>query len=196
MKKIKLDLKNPKLRIPLVLVSIALLSGYLWYDYIYVPTKQTLTVLEKKRNANQDTLRTIQALKPQLGILRNEISAAQKRLDSLKAIFPDQKEVPKLLREITGVARASGIVTTKFNPLPDVENEYYLENRYNIAVEGTFHGLAEFFAFVANFPLIVNFSSVNIVTNPNSGSYQNTDRDEEIVSVVSSFEMTTFSSKK
>ena len=197
MKKISINLKDPRLRIP---VLVTLLTGgtvYYWYSQMFTPLLQDQSNLKKQLIAKQDTLRIIQALKPQLAQLRNELAAAQHHLDSLKSIFPDQKEIPKLIREITSVARASGISTTRFNPMPDVEREYYIENRYSIAVEGGYHDLAEFFAFLANFTLIINLSSVNISGN---SAYPTTPTEtlggEQIPTVKALFEMTTFSSKR
>lgn len=193
-----INLKDPKFRLPALILLIGVIGTVIWYNQSYISTKQTIETLEKKYNAQQDTLRTIQALKPQLNKLREDLQAAQSKLDSLKSIFPDQKEIPKLLREITSVARASGITTTKFNPMPDVEKEYYIENHYNMAVSGGYHQLAEFFAFLANFPLIINLTSMNIAANPEYIHGLQTSGDQEEVSqtVVSQFEMTTFSSKK
>lgn len=195
--KLNLNLKNPKLRNPLIVIAITAVIAIVWHQYFYTPSIQTLTSLQKKQKQKQDTLRTILALKPQLNILKEEHAKSQIKLDSLKSIFPDHKEVPKLLREINAVARASGITTIRFNPLPDIEKEYYVENRYNITIEGGYHELAEFFAFLANFALIINLSSVNIVASSlNSTQVQNDQMETPGVSVVSSFEMTTFSSKK
>ena len=167
----------------------------MWYQQFYIPTEAVISDLDNKRKTKQETLRTILALKPQLNVLKQELGNAQGKLDSLKSIFPDQKEIPKLIREITSVARASGITTTKFNPLTDIEQEYFVENRYNITVNGGYHDLAEFFAFLANFPLIINLSSVNISANPDFSSAQE-EQEADRATIVSSFEMTTFSSKK
>jgi type IV pilus assembly protein PilO len=193
-----INFKDPKFRLPALILLIGVIGTLIWYNQFYISTNNTIESLEKKYNAQQDTLRTIQALKPQLNKLREDLLAAQHKLDSLKSIFPDQKEIPKLLREITSVARASGITTTKFNPMPDVEKEYYIENHYNMAVSGGYHQLAEFFAFLANFPLIINLTSMNIAANPDFINDSQTSGDQEEVSqtVVSQFEMTTFSSKK
>lgn len=195
--KISLNLKNPKVRNPLIVIAITAVIALLWHEYFYTPSKDTLITLQKKQKEKQDTLRTILALKPQLDVLRVELAKSQLKLDSLKSIFPDHKEIPKLLRELNAVARASGITTTRFNPLPDVEKEYYMENRYNVTIEGGYHELAEFFAFLANFALIINLTSVNIAASSlNSAQPSDELMETAGITVVSSFEMTTFSSKR
>jgi type IV pilus assembly protein PilO len=153
--------------------------------------------LQEQVEAKQDTLRVIQALKPQLEQLRQELVASQHKLDSLKSIFPDQKEIPKLIREITSVARASGITTTKFNPMPDVVREYYVENKYNLSIDGGYHELANFFAFLANFTLIINLSDVQITGLKGYKPSEQIDPENvQILSIKATFNMTTFSSKK
>ena len=193
MKKLSINLKDPRFRIPLLVTLITGGGIYYWYSEMFTPLQNERVSLSQNLIAKQDTLRIVQALKPQLAQLRIELEAAQLRLDSLKSIFPDQKEIPKLIRELTSVSRASGINTTKFNPMPDVEREYFIENHYALSVDGGYHQLAEFFAFLANFTLIINLSNVNIASNPDAANGQG---GEPFSTVVAMFELTTFSSKK
>ncbi len=200
MKKISINLKDPRLRVPALMALLIAGSVYYWYTSFFAPLRADQIRLQKQLKAKQDTLRVVQALKPQLTQIRGELAAAQRQLDSLKSIFPDRKEIPKLIREITSVARASGISTTKFNPMPDVEREYYIENKYSISVEGGYHELADFFAFLANFTLIINLSTMQITENPAYSTDADTTafdgNGETLPTVSAAFEMTTFSSKK
>jgi type IV pilus assembly protein PilO len=195
---LKLDFKNPKLRHPLIISAVGIAGIALWYNMMYVDKNQIYVNAKSDLFAKQKELNSILALKPQLKRIQKEIDSAQNRLDSLKSIFPDRKEIPKLLREITGGARASGILTTKFNPRPDVEKEYYVENHYDLSVTGGFHDLARFYCFLANMPLIINLSKVTIKTNPRieESKKLSEEHGSAVSTVISSFTMTTFSSKK
>lgn len=195
MKKFSINLKDPRVRVPAAIILLIGAGVYYWYSEIFTPIQTERMQLKTQLKEKQDTLRVIQALKPQLTLLKKELTLSQHKLDSLKSIFPDQKEIPKLLREITAVARASGISTTKFNPLPDVEKEYYIENRYAITVEGGYHALANFYAFLANFTLIINLSNMNITSNPALAS-EDAEPGHNTTTSVAMFEMTTFSSKR
>jgi type IV pilus assembly protein PilO len=195
---IRLDLKNPRTRNILIIAAIGLIGTFLWYETVYVEKRKTVDLKRHELEIKQNELNNILALKPQLKKLEKDIAVAQVRLDSLKSMFPDQKEIPKLIREITSVARASEIYTTKFNPLPDIQREYYVENRYDMAVSGGYHQLAEFFSFLANLPLIINLGNVSIRVN---GSLSQVQREAEehggpVPSINATFQMTTFSSKK
>lgn len=197
MKKISINLRDPRYRIPAVIILLVGAGVYYWFTETFTPIQQERIQLQSQLKQKQDTLRVIQALKPQLNLLKNEVAFSQRKLDSLKSIFPDQKEIPKLIREITAVARASGITTTKFNPLPDVEREYYIENKYAISVEGGYHALADFYAFLANFTLIINLSNMQISTlsEDKSKSIESCNGIQP-ATTVAMFEMTTFSSKR
>jgi type IV pilus assembly protein PilO len=195
--KLKLDIKDPKVRNPLIILALAGFLGYLWNDYSFTPLRENIAVLENQKEKKESELRTINALKPQLDRLRKETVMATAKLDSLKNIFPDQKEVPRLIREITAVNRKSNVVTTRFLPMPDVVREYYVENKYNVAVAGDFHNLGEFFSYLANFQLIINLGGVAVNANPN---YTRADPEapvkDDTPTIFATFELTTFSSRR
>jgi Tfp pilus assembly protein PilO len=196
----KVNLKDPKLRNPVIVSLIGIAGVAFWYNTIYVEKNTVYVRVKSDLAAKQQELNNILALKPQLNRIQEEIASAQHRLDSLKSIFPDRKEIPKLIREITGGARAAGIITTKFNPRPDVEKEYYVENHYDLAAVGGFHDLARFYGFLANMPLIINLTKVSIRANPGMEASKKFTEDHgngsSIQTITSSFTMTTFSSKK
>jgi type IV pilus assembly protein PilO len=195
---LKLNIKNPKLRNPLIVAVIGIAGIGLWYNMIYMDKNEILGKVKSDLNGKEKELNSILSLKPQLYRIQEEIATAQHRLDSLKSIFPDRKEIPKLIREITGVAHASGIFATRFTPRPDVQREYYIENHYDLSITGGYHDLARFYSFLANMPLIVNLSQVNIRMNPRleESKKKSEAYGSSISTITASFSMTTFSSKK
>jgi type IV pilus assembly protein PilO len=195
---LKLNLKSPKLRNPLIVSLIGIAGIVFWVNTVYTDKNQSLVKLESDLNGKQKELNSILALKPQLNRIEEERAAAQHRLDSLKSIFPDRKEIPKLIREITGVAHAAGITATRFNPRPDVEREYYIENHYDMAIVGGYHDLARFYSFLANMPLIVNLTKVVIKMNPGLEASKKfaEEHGSTVSTITATFTMTSFSSKK
>ncbi|MBD3345745.1 MAG: type 4a pilus biogenesis protein PilO [Chitinivibrionales bacterium] len=194
----KIDFRNPKIRNAGIVILIGLAGVLLLYQMPLKTRQKALKELNEKQKKKQNELNVILAMKPQRNKLVKDLSHDSLRLDSLKSIFPDQKEIPKLIRDVTRVAHASGIHTRKFNPLPDLEKEYYIENRYSLSVIGGYHQLAHFISFLANLPLLVNLSDVSLMANP---EMQRTIEEHEnhgtpIQTVSVSFTMTTFSSKR
>jgi len=196
--KFKLDIKDPNVRNVLIAVAVIGFLGWAWYDQVYVPLHTSIMELTDKKEKLDAELMKINALKPQLEKLRQEAAERTAKLDSLKNIFPDQKEVPRLIREMTTVNRKSNVATTRFTPKPDVVKEYYIENKYDVTVSGNYHNLGALFSYFANFQLIVNLSNVTINANPGyaSGKSASGQGEESQPSVVATFEMTTFSSRR
>ncbi len=104
----------------------------------------------------------------------------------------------RLIREITKGASQQGIFSRKVNLPPDVVREHYIENSYYMSVIGGYHELASFFSYLADFELIINLSNVAIRMNPGvASSISNFEtHGGTIKTVVATFTMTTFSSKK
>jgi type IV pilus assembly protein PilO len=194
----KFNLKNSKLRYPLLISIIGIAGTALWYSSVYEEKNVLNKKLKLELSGKQNELNSILALKPQLNRIEAEIAMAQHRLDSLKSIFPDRKEIPKLIREITGIARATGIITVKFAPGTDIEKEYYIESHYDLSITGGYHDLARFFSFLANMPLIINVGNVSIRANPRMEELKKVseERGSPISTINASFTMTTFSSKR
>jgi type IV pilus assembly protein PilO len=193
----KIDFRDTKTRTALLILLVGVAGGFGIHRMYIVDLRQQVQTLESTHSRKVSELNEIRLLKPQMERLRKEVAFLDQELDSLRKKFPDQKEIPRLIRDITKVAKASGIYTKKFNPLPDVVREYYVENRYAISVTGGYHELANFFSFLANLPLIINLSNVRINTNPGVEQSKNLFKAHggSIETIIATFEMTTFSSK-
>lgn len=198
MKTPQIDFKNPKVQVAALLVCVGLLVGYLWYTNVIEPNTAESTKLEAENKARQTELNNIYAMMPQLKKLRADVALMNSQLDSLKSIFPDSKEVPRLIVEITRMSRESGIFTTKFMPGVDVPREYYTENNYSVSVIGGYHQLAVFFNDLANLELITNISKLKLMVNPaiDASIKDFEEHAGTVQTVFATFNLTTFSSKK
>ncbi len=195
----KINLRDKRTQGFLVVVLIGVGIGYGWYKYMYQPLSTSIASLSTERDAKKSKLNALLAMKPQMERIRAEIQAKRIMLDSLKSIFPDEKEVPKLIHEITRLANASNVQTIKFSPMADVRQEYYIENRYQLTMWAGYHEFATFLSRMANLRLIINLSDVKLMANPrlseqmaqvaeSGGTPGNT--------VEATFTLTTFSSRK
>jgi len=194
----KIDFKDQKIQIGMIIVLVTIMVSYIWYENIISKEQAQVVTLKADYAEKQDKLNKIYAMRPHLQELRENVAMLNIKLDSLRSIFPDHKEVPKLVREVVQVAHKSGITTSKFTPLPPVVKEHYIENIDSVKVSGGYHELATFFNYLADFEMIINLSNVSIRVSPQIAGNIIEDRElgQSIRSVDASFNMTTFSSKK
>ena len=88
------------------------------------------------------------------------------RLESLKNVLPEQKDVADTLRRLQGLATQSNLTLLRFTPVAQRQQPLYAEVPYRITAVGSFHNLALFFDRVSKFPRIINISDISITANP------------------------------
>ena len=84
------------------------------------------------------------------------------RLESLKAVLPEQKDVADLLRRIQTLATQSNLAIRGFKPAPSVTKQLHAEWPIALQLDGTYHNLAMFFDRVSKFSRIINVSNITI----------------------------------
>jgi Tfp pilus assembly protein PilO len=88
------------------------------------------------------------------------------RLDNLKNVLPEQKDVADILRRLQGLATQSNLTLLRFTPVPQRQQPLYAEVPYRLTAVGSFHNLALFFDRVSKFPRIINIGDISITANP------------------------------
>ncbi|MBD3239808.1 MAG: type 4a pilus biogenesis protein PilO [Chitinivibrionales bacterium] len=194
----KINFRDRKVQGGLIIILAGLGCVYGWYTYLYAPAQEKHEQLTSEVEQKEKKLHVLVAMKPQLEKIKAEIVAKSILLDSLKSIFPDQKEVPKLIHEITRLSQASEVQATKFNPMEDVQREYYVENRYQLSMWGGYHDFAAFLSRLANLRLIINLSEVKLLTHPSlQQALQESEGEAAPANTIeASFVLTTFSSRR
>ena len=88
------------------------------------------------------------------------------RLESLRNVLPEQKDVADTLRRLQGLATQSNLTLLRFTPAAPRQQPLYAEVPYRLTAVGSFHNLALFFDRVSKFPRIINVGDISITANP------------------------------
>jgi len=92
----------------------------------------------------------------------SQVSQLEQRLENLKQVLPEEKDVADILRRIQGLATQSNLSIQRFTPQPPVQQALYAEIPYRLQAEGTYHNLGLFFDRVSKFPRIISVSDIMI----------------------------------
>jgi type IV pilus assembly protein PilO len=143
-----------------VVLAVAGCGGFYYYYEMPVQTellsrRNQLAGLRADITKGQTTARKLPEFKSQVAELEG-------RLDSLKAVLPDEKDAADLLRRMQSVATQSNLVIKSFKPAPIVTKQLHAEWPIGLELEGTYHNLAMFFDRVGKFTRIVNITGVDI----------------------------------
>jgi len=147
-----------------VLLSAASIYGF----YTYYVTDQESELALKQTHLNSLKLDVNKGLATarRLNEFQSQVTDLEHRLDSLRNVLPEQKDVADTLRRIQGLATQSNLSLLKFTPIGTKQQPLYLEVPYRIEAEGSYHNLGLFFDRVNKFPRIINIGEISISAKP------------------------------
>lgn len=93
---------------------------------------------------------------------QGQVDALEERLESLRAVLPEEKDVAEILRRIQGLATQSNLTIQRFTPRETVQQSLYAEVPFRLTAEGTYHNLGYFFDRISKFPRIINIGEISI----------------------------------
>jgi type IV pilus assembly protein PilO len=122
--------------------------------------EQQLSMLRADIDKGRATAQKLPEFQAQVGDLES-------RLESLRAVLPEEKDAADLLRRMQTVAAQSNLTIKSFKPAPVITKQLHVEWPINLELDGNYHNLAIFFDRVGKFTRIVNISDVSIKGKPN-----------------------------
>ena len=156
-----------------VLVCGAAIWGF--WNYYVVDVESELALKQTHLSALNIDVTKGMATARRLGEFQSEVTNLEHRLDSLKNVLPEQKDVADILRRLQGLATQSNLTLLRFTPAGQKQQPLYLEVPYRLTAEGSFHNLALFFDRVSKFPRIINIGDISVTAKagqtPNSTIY-------------------------
>jgi type IV pilus assembly protein PilO len=150
------------------LVVFAVLGGIMIGAYYYMvewPQREQLKTREAELAAIQGRIATGLETARKLPEFRAQVGDLESRLESLKAILPEQKDVADLLRRIQTMASQSNLTIRTFRPQAMAQKELHAEWPIGLELEGTYHNVGMFLDKVSKFPRIINVGSIAMTAN-------------------------------
>jgi type IV pilus assembly protein PilO len=143
-----------------VMLAVGGCAGF--YYYYEMPMQTELLSREKQLAGLRADVSKGQTTARKLPEFKSQVAELEGRLDSLKAVLPDEKDAADLLRRMQSEATQSNLVIKSFKPAPIVTKQLHAEWPIGLELEGTYHNLASFFDRVGKFTRIVNITGVDI----------------------------------
>jgi type IV pilus assembly protein PilO len=141
-------------------VAVAALGGFYWY---YVQGAQdAIATQQKKLDGMLADAAKANATARQLKGFQSQVVELSARLDNLRAVLPEEKDVGDLLRRLQTLATQSNLTIRGFKPAPIVQKQTHAEWPIQLELDGTYHNLGLFFDRVSKFPRIINVANVKI----------------------------------
>ncbi len=111
--------------------------------------------LEQQRAQLEVRIRDKDRFQAELQTLMADLKEALKEL-------PNDREIPELLRAISGMGKKVGLEVQKFQPLPENKRDYVAEVPVALQVDGSYHEVALFFERLSKMNRIVYVQDVEM----------------------------------
>jgi type IV pilus assembly protein PilO len=151
---------------PVQAIAYLALAAVIFVAGEYVPGLPIQQVRADRDNAQTQLnnlnkeVTALQVFERQKGQLTAEIEAMQKELDTLKTIVPDEKQVDEFIKALSDSARASSVSLRRLTAKPIEPKDYFYEVPFEVAVDGPYYQVVDFFTRLSRLSRIINVSDI------------------------------------
>jgi type IV pilus assembly protein PilO len=143
-------------------VVLALGGCGAFFYYYEMPARADMASREVQLVALKADIAKGLATAKKLPEFRSQVTELENRLNSLKAVLPEEKDAADLLNRMQTVAAQSNLTIKSFKPGATVTKQLHAEWPITLELDGTYHNLAIFFDRVGKFTRIVNISGLDV----------------------------------
>ena len=118
-----------------------------------------LAAIRGRIDKGMETARKLPEFRAQVGDL-------EAKLENLKAILPEEKDVAELLRRLQTLASQSNLTIRHFRPRAIAMKELHAEWPIELEVEGAYHNVGQFLDKVSKLPRIINVGTMELTSVP------------------------------
>jgi type IV pilus assembly protein PilO len=148
----------------IVAVAIAFIGVTTAGIYMFV-VKSDRPVLERAEREEQELRATFeqkQRRAANFDAYRAQLAEIERSFGTMLRQLPGRTEVPNLLVDISQTGLAAGLEEELFQPLGEVQREFYAELPIKIRLTGDYHEIGTFVSGIAALPRIVTLHDITI----------------------------------
>jgi type IV pilus assembly protein PilO len=178
-----------KLKVHVQLLIVALVCGGalggVWYMVLSPIAEENKAKSAQAAELQAKVDKTL-ALKARYEQFKKESQALEARLEELKKVLPQDKEIEHILSQVQASARNAGLRIQQGISKPVIDHEAYSEWPIEMQVLGDYHSLGAFLQKIRELPRIVNVGKLRV--DARSGKTE----DGRPMSLGATYEATTF----
>lgn len=151
----------PRMKVAIVAL-IFLVPVVLFYFLYYQPKADEITTLTNQTVQLKKQVQEAKAKAANKALFEKELADARIKFEETAVLLPKDKEIPKLLKDISSLGRNAGLDFLTFKPLTDIPKDFYAELPVSINVRGPYHNMGFFFDQVSKLERIVSVTNIKM----------------------------------
>lgn len=158
----KINIKDPRLQKIAGTVVLFSIIFFIWYSRSYSVNKKTIAQKQAEYENLKTELNAAIQTAAQLDEITKEIEKLFAQYKIIQELLPSERNDADFINKLYIVARQAKINVLSLEPKPSQQQQFFWEDPYGLEVEGTYHSLGTFFAFLANLPFSALVSELKI----------------------------------
>jgi type IV pilus assembly protein PilO len=152
----------------ILLVLLLIVVNFGFYKYVYTGRAGEMKALSADVVRLQQSINTKKALVSDMEKIKRERAELQEKYTKILDRLPEEKEIPRLLRQVATVASRSGLEVVIFKQKNPLDQELYREIPVEVSINGAYQSLWGFLNQLSQIPRIVNVGELHAkaVENP------------------------------
>jgi len=147
-----------------VAVGVVFVAVVAFCIYMFV-IKTEIPLLERAQREEQELRATFedkQRRAANFGAYRAQLDEIERDFGAMLRQLPGRTEVPNLLVDISQTGLSAGLEEQLFQPMGEIQREFYAELPIRIRLSGSYHELGSFVSGIAALPRIVTLHDIAI----------------------------------
>lgn len=159
---------SPRIKLGIT-VGIIVLPLVIFYFSYYQAKAKKIETLQQQKVTIAKQLREVKIKAADLAQFEKEMAEAEEKFLETAVLLPKEKEIPKLLKDISALGQNAGLDFLTFKPLADIPKDFYAEIPVTINVRGPYHNMGFFFDQVSKLERIVSVSNIKMSSPKKEG---------------------------
>jgi type IV pilus assembly protein PilO len=144
------------------LAAVAAIIMFIGYKLIIVDELSNLETVEHKEQELRQTFETRQQRASQLPQYQAQLEEMQRSFGVLLRQLPSDTEIPGLVLDISEKGLSNGLELELFEPMNDVQMDFYSEKPIKIIAHGSYRELATFVSDISGLSRIVTINNIDL----------------------------------
>lgn len=153
-----------------IAIFLLLLPVLFFFFVFFQPNYKNISKLSNERISLDKKLKEVKTKLQDRPRLQRELDDTTAVFEEASKLLPKDKEIPKLLADISSLGQTAGLDFQTFKPQADIPKDFYAEIPVDIDVIGPYHNVGSFFDQVSKLDRIVSVSNVKMSTPKKEGT--------------------------
>lgn len=142
--------------------ALLLLPLILFVFIFYLPKSNEIVALSQLQKTAEQELQKARTTAATIDRHKAEMATVEEQFEKTSVLFPKEKEIPRLLIDISAEGQSAGLDFLVFKPLAAVPKDFYSEIPIDIRLRGPYHNMGSFLDQVSKLSRIVSVSNVKM----------------------------------